>query len=271
MKYEIIDSRSLITISGVDAERFLQGLVTNLVCQSKPCYSLMLSAQGRYLCDFFLFGNDDGFYLSVINSAKARLLQKLTFYKLRSKVDIIDESIKYKHLYGNIPVGERSFKDPRHQQLGWWSILNISDIEKLDTRLISADLYNQDKYHLAIVDGDIDMLQDKALPPEYGIEILNGISYTKGCYIGQEVIARTKHLGEVRKKICLVTADCDLSNYHYATQITYKEQKIGILTSSYKNKAIALIRQNQEGEIPKIGYIDQQKILIQPATWYYHQ
>jgi folate-binding protein YgfZ len=268
MKYEILHSRSIIKVFGLDAVKFLQGLTTNLVCQSKPCYSLMLSAQGRYMCDFFLLPCDAGFYLSVINSAKERLLQKLAFYKLRSRVDIISEPDEYKHLYGRGPFGEKSWQDPRHEQLGWWSIVRALDIEELDPSSLATNLYNQDKYQLAIVDGDIDMQQDKALPPEYGIEMLNGISYTKGCYIGQEVIARTKHLGEVRKKICLLTSKHDLSNYHYASQVTREGQKIGMLTSSYAKTAIALIRQDPDGRIPDSGYLDQQKVSIQPATWY---
>jgi folate-binding protein YgfZ len=241
----------------------------------------MLSSQGRYLCDFFVLpcndACDDGFYLSITSSAKERLLQKLKFYKLRSQVDITDESSRYKHLYSHSlldakSVGAKTFKDPRNQQLGFWSIVLDEDIQTLDPKLICNNLYNQDKYELAICDGDVDMLPDKALPPEYGIDMLHGISYSKGCYIGQEVIARTKYQGVVRKKICSVTLtnylSDDLSNYHHGSQITFEGQKIGILTSSFGNKAIALIRTHEDGSLPSSAYIGEQKVLIKPATWY---
>jgi folate-binding protein YgfZ len=272
MKYEILHSRSIIKVSGLDAVNFLQGLTTNLISKSSVCYSLMLSSQGRYLCDFFVFPCDDSFYLSIISSAKERLLQKLKFYKLRSKVDIIDESSRYKHLYGHSLLDAKTFKDPRNKQLGFWSIVLDEDIQKLDPKLICSNLYNQDKYELAIPEGDIDMLPDKALPPEYGIDMLHGISYTKGCYIGQEVIARTKYQGIVRKKICSATLtnylSDDLSNYHHGSQITFEGQKIGILTSSFGNKAIALIRTHEDGSLPSSAYIGEQKVLIKLATWY---
>ncbi len=229
-------NRSLIKITGVDAAKFLQNLVTNDVCsENKVIYAMMLSPQGRFLFDMFIIKTDDSFLLDVFDGTKELLMKKLGMYKINLKVTI-----------DGLCEEDISYKDPRSELLGHGSS------------------YLEDKYEYAIPDGGIDLLYDKAMPQEYGAEELNAISYTKGCYIGQEVISRTKYQGEVRKKIYKITSDSDLSDIPHGTEITSDAKKIGIFCSGHKTNGIALIREELYSQK---AIADQHEIQLTVPIW----
>jgi len=252
MEYQILN-RSVIKLSGDDRHKFLSSLTTNIVDQKELSYQLILSPTGRLICDFFVFSQEDGYFLDT--GLKDRLLAVLTKYKMRSKVVITEEDLQV--IYSNQSFGKISFKDPRHDKLGYRSIIP----DRLNQ---GSNLYMQDKYAYGIPDGEVDMIPDKTIPIEFGIDILNGISYTKGCYPGQEVIARAKHQGVVRKRLYLLEAENDITNSNGA-EISHQGEKIGVLCSSYKNKGICLLRKD-EASIK--GLLGNTTIKMQLAPWY---
>ena len=259
MKYTILPNRAIIKIGGPDCFKFLNSITTNKIESSSITYSLMLSPQGRYMADFFLYPEIDQFgeqffLLETHSLAKERLLELFSKYKLRSKILIQDLSANdlpnYVCIYSEQQIhSATSFKDPRHKQLGFRSLLSTQADGALAGMLLDNDLYNIDKYHLCISEGESEMVAEKSFPQEYGLDKLNAISYSKGCYIGQEVVARVKYQGVVRKKIYHLTAKDPASIIQSGAKIVYCEQEVGFICSSWRNQAIGLLKLEASGPI----------------------
>ncbi|ACP53594.1 MAG: folate-binding protein YgfZ [Rickettsia africae] len=280
--------------------------MSNAVGESKLidynyCYTYLLNNQGRYLFDFFVYvHNPEEIYLDIDKSNKAALIKYLNFYKFRSKIQVIDCSNEYKVIYSLQKLDIDSLitvRDPRYAKLGFRSInkldviplCGIQTIIKKDWtpwlshRVTEGEpsssktspcengnpIYLEDKYNFAIIDGVEDLITDKSIPNMYGAEELNAISFDKGCYVGQEVISRTKYQGVIRRKIYKITADEDLSSLVKDEEILADNNKIGVICSSYHNKAIALIREekylaDKEADVTVKGI----KINLSLAPWY---
>lgn len=233
-------NRSVVRLSGADRKSFLQGLVTNDINKlsaTTPLYGLMLSPQGKVLFDFFVVENGDEIWLDCWREKAAELVQKLTLYKLRAKVTIaLDETL---HVYASLESGIKNlefgivFSDPRHADLGM--------------RLIATDTlphgnlaeYEQHRLSLGIPDS-ADFIPDRSFAMEFGIVDLHGISYTKGCYVGQEIISRAKSRGVLNKALYKVSADSPLPATD--TPILSSESEVGTLRSSHGNIGLAILR-----------------------------
>lgn len=203
MKYDIL-SRSFIDIEGEKASSFLQGLITqdiHTVTQERPRYSLMLNPQGRFVFDFFISKYDQGYRLECAADRVPDLLRRLQAYALRSSI-----TIKGGPAYcvivgpGSIPESLSinticfSFPDPRCLKLGWRAY--VSDL----SAYASCWDYDYHRTALGVPEGK-NLIIDKSIPLECWMEELNALSFTKGCYLGQELTARTKHRGDVRKRL----------------------------------------------------------------------
>ena len=304
--YEILSNREIIKIIGLDSVKFLQNLITNDICKSSYCYAYLLNNQGRYLFDFFVYvHNLEEIYLDIDKSNKATLIEHLNFYKFRSKIQIIDCSEEYKIVYSHQKLDIDTLvtsRDPRYSKLGFRSILSsrgpstgsrntgtqdwipwrghgMTEMESIHATPSPpchsresenpASLYLEDKYNFAIIDGVEDLITDKSIPNMYGAEELKAISFDKGCYVGQEVISRAKYQGVIRRRIYKVIADEDLSLLVKDEDILASNEKIGVICSSYRNKAIALIREEKylvckKSDITVKGI----KINLSLAPWY---
>lgn len=229
-------NRSVVRLAGADRKSFLQGLVTNDInklSSTHPLYALMLSPQGKVLFDFFAVESGDEIWLDCWREKAAELVQKLTMYKLRAKVTIaLDESLQ---VYANTQhtAHNTSFTDPRHPQLS--------------TRLITTEAlphgnfqeYEQRRLSLGIPDS-ADFIPDRSFAMEFGIVNLHGISYTKGCYVGQEIISRAKSRGVLNKALYKVSADSPLPATD--TPILSGNIEVGTLRSSHGNIGLAILR-----------------------------
>ncbi|AAY61662.1 glycine cleavage T-C-terminal barrel domain protein [Rickettsia felis str. Pedreira] len=281
--YEILSNREIIKIIGLDSVKFLQNLVTNDICKSSYCYTYLLNNQGRYLFDFFVYVHKlEEIYLDIDKSNKAALIEYLNFYKFRSKIQIIDCSEEYKIVYSHQKLDIDTLvtsRDPRYSMLGFRSILSSRGLTTGSRNTGKQDwipwsshgmtIYLEDKYNFAIIDGVEDLITDKSIPNMYGAEELNAISFDKGCYVGQEVISRAKYQGVIRRKIYKITADEDLSSLVKDEEILADNDKIGVICTSYRNKAIALIREEKylackKSDITVKGI----KINLSLAPWY---
>ncbi|QQV75224.1 tRNA-modifying protein YgfZ [Rickettsia tillamookensis] len=282
--YEILSNREIIKIIGVDSGKFLQNLVTNDICKSKYCYTYLLNNQGRYLFDFFVYVLSlEEIYLDIDKSSKAALIDHLNFYKFRAKIQIIDCSEEYEIVYSPQKLDIDTLvtaRDPRYAKLGFRSISEVGVIPRLDRGIHSniyeipwsshgMTIYLEDKYNFAIIDGVEDLIMDKSIPNMYGAEELNAVSFDKGCYVGQEVISRAKYQGVIRRKIYKVTSEEDLFSLVKDEEILADNEKIGVICSSYRNKAIALIREEKylackKSDITVKGI----KINLSLAPWY---
>ena len=195
---ETAENRVIWRVTGRDAVPFLQGLVTNDVAplQKAPgmVWAALLSPQGKYLADFFVVRRSSDPAGTLLIDIPADLapatLRRLTLYKLRADVQIIETALFALRGTGPTPAG--ALPDPRHPALGWrqWSDSPGEDgttdwdairVEHLIPEY-PADLRVEDSYIL-----------------ESGFERLHGVDFRKGCYVGQEVTARMKHKTELRK------------------------------------------------------------------------
>lgn len=196
--YTTLKNRGRVTVSGSDARGFLQGLITNDIhlLNTQPCvYACLLSPQGKFLHDFFITADGDDIILDCEGGERAEgLATRLSRYKLRADVQISGET--------NTPVfavfgsDQYGTPDPRHSEIGYRSFDAPQDMdergfEEWDARRIA----------LTLPDGSRDLVPEKSTMDEGRIDQINGISYDKGCYVGQELTARMHYRGLGKKHL----------------------------------------------------------------------
>ena len=222
----ILEDRSVIYISGDDSESFLQNLISNdirKVTESKSCFASLLTPQGKYLYEFIIVKYKKGYLLECEKKIANELFDKLTLYKLRSKVEILNLSNEFvvavlsqqKFLSmansQNIPGytiryrRDTLYLDPRHSKLGARLIINLEKLH-LSLKLLNLKSSNIDEYYsfsrdLGIPQINTDKLQNEIFGIECNLEELNGIDFKKGCYIGQENTARIKLKNKLNKRL----------------------------------------------------------------------
>ncbi|KAK2895162.1 putative transferase CAF17 homolog, mitochondrial [Channa argus] len=223
--------RMLLKIQGQDTSPFLQGIITNDIGLLKEpgvraIYSHMLNVQGRTLYDILLYSlkEDDagqGVFLECDTTIKDSILRHLNMYKIRRKVNINpcpqlsvwavfpneEHTSKEKPSKPELSSPEKAFvwvADPRTQEMGW-RLVSDSQVDPLDIVASclkgDAEWYHRRRYAIGLPEGVKDLPPGVALPLESNLVYMHGISFSKGCYIGQELTARTHHTGVVRKRL----------------------------------------------------------------------
>ena len=198
-----------ISIEGADSSEFLQNLITNDInncTKDKVIYSCLLTPQGKFLSDFFIFKTKNKFILETHELFYENLLKKLKIYTLRSNVLISKiENIHSFIIFGDIEKDKNSIifcEDPRKHNIGHKLIH-----ESLNPKILeSYNQINEDEYHEILIKNLVpfshyDLEENKSLLLENNFQNLNSISWDKGCYIGQEITARMKYRALLKKKI----------------------------------------------------------------------
>lgn len=243
--YTILTDRTIIRINGEDRSKFLQGLISNdsnKISSKELLYACMLTPQGKYFADFFLKAEGSSILMDLPLVRLDEIIKKLSIYKLRSDVSFI-KSPEYKVIsfIEESPDIALGLTDPRSSKMGARGFLLDSQIKNLTSKMENNpnayDLLRIDNF---IAEGEKDLVAGQAFPLEYGMDELNAIDYKKGCYVGQELVARTHYLGELRKKIVQVTSIDKLPAL--GTLIHVGDKKVGIICSSVANKGLALVR-----------------------------
>ena len=225
-----MNTRSVFAITGHDRITFLQGLVTNDVTRAAGgiIYAALLTPQGKFIADFFIIGQDDRLLIDVENSAAAVLFQRLSMYKLRADVQISQTSLIASRGTGSLPQG--ALPDPRHTALGWrhYGDTDISDQTDWDALHIA---------HLIPRTG-VELTPDTYIL-EANFEALHGVDFKKGCFVGQEIVARMKHKTQLKKGLQRVTID---GSAQAGDVITSNDRPAGTLHSVHGNRGIAYLR-----------------------------
>lgn len=240
MSYATLPHRSVLQLSGEDTLSFLQGLVSNDVLslpQKGAVYTALLTPQGKFLHDFFMIAHEGGVLLEGNAARMSELHQRLMKYRLRSKVNIQAMPDAVGAVWDQPEFsadGVVVFRDPRLAELGWRV---IGDAALNDA---GADAYNLHRLSLGVPEGDSDLVPEKSFLLPFGFEDLHGVDFKKGCYVGQEVTARSKHLGQVRKRIYKVrSTGGDLPAAGSA--VYYGEINAGELRSVHGDIGLALM------------------------------
>jgi folate-binding protein YgfZ len=259
-----MSNKSILKIFGNDAKTLLQRMITNDIEQSESFYSLILSPIGKYLFDFFVTNKDMSYYIEIDKNKVDEFTNKLNQVKFRQDIKIENLSDIFAFIYTNQPLANSfiSYKDPRYIELGYRNIV-IKTEETND----DLDLYLQDKFNYSIPDGTYDLIYNKSIPHEFGLDSLGAINFRKGCYVGQEVVSRIRTQGVVRKKIFKVISNQDLGCLQNL-DIFYEEKKIGILTSSLKKLGIAQIFLFDDFDINMDFYVENIPISLSKVRWY---
>lgn len=190
-----LPSRALIAVSGTDWRSFLQGLLTQDVetlADGEIRFAALLTPQGRLLYDLFVVGRNDGALLDVASQHRDALLQKLTLYRLRARVDLAKSDLGVWAAWG----GERSggwLPDPRLEALG---LRGYGDF----TATTDEAAYEAHGLGLG-VPGPADWGSDRTYPIEANFDLLNGIDFRKGCFVGQETTSRMKRRGVIKSRM----------------------------------------------------------------------
>ena len=261
--FVVLEDRGILAVSGPDSRAFLQGLVSNDVEKVSPdraVYAALLTAQGKYLHDFIMAGTGDAIWLDAEAARLADLKRRLSMYRLRAKVAIDDlPDLAVAAVFGDgapaalgLPetagaaraFGEGlAFVDPRLKALGARVILPRDRIRGAlaEAGLAEADFAAYDRHRLAlgIPDGSRDLVLEKSILLESGFDELNGVDWQKGCYIGQELTARTKYPGLIKKRLFPVRIDGPSPP---DTEVTYGGKDAGEMRSSRDGLGLALLR-----------------------------
>lgn len=229
-----ISSRSIIALNGPNSYEFLQGLITNDINKIKNhnlLYTFMLNPQGRYLYDFFIFGIGENIYIDCLKSKRDEIIKKLNFFKLRSKFSIeINDDIKILSSFSKIDKVDSFIfykEDPRSSLMGY----RIYSSNKVEKKLNSEKYYHLNRIINKVPESDFDLTFDKSLINEFGFDELNAIDYKKGCYVGQEVVARTHYNSVLRKSIYYANIEGNQEIFKNQ-ELFYEGKKIGIVLSS---------------------------------------
>ena len=263
-----LQGRGVLAVAGEDRVAFLQGLVSNDVERAAPdraVYSAFLTPQGKFLLDFIMTSDGERLLLECEAERLADFSKKLRIYKLRSKVELADVSADFKILsaFGDgaldalgLPeevgaargcLGGLAYTDPRLAALGARLVVPAdADIGSLGLTAGSIEDYDSHRIALGIPDGGRDMEVEKTVLLEAGFDELNGVDWNKGCYMGQELTARTKYRGLVKKRLVPVGIDGPLPQP--GTPIMAGEREVGELRSGQGTRALALIRLETLGD-----------------------
>ncbi|MHA1524160.1 MAG: CAF17-like 4Fe-4S cluster assembly/insertion protein YgfZ [Alphaproteobacteria bacterium] len=193
---EHLHDRAVVAVTGPDATTFLQGLVTNDMHEARPGQAIsaaLLTPQGKILFDFLIVAQDDasGFSLDCHAQVADDLVKRLGLYRLRAKVDCAVTNLHVVWVVDAPLAG--GFADPRHQMLGQRAFTENPAANQATT-------YHQRRIALGIAEGVHDFAAGAVFPHEANLDLLGGVSFSKGCYIGQEVVSRTHHRGTARKR-----------------------------------------------------------------------
>jgi tRNA-modifying protein YgfZ len=197
----------VIEVGGEDRITFLQGLVSNDVTEATPgraVWAALLTPQGKYLADFFILADGDRLLLDAEGSQVPMLVQRLSRFRLRSKVTIrvVEELSVYAAWDGEPEAAAVMSRDPRLPEAGW-RLLSASPLPTSATE----DAFDRHRLALGLPDGTRDLEAEKTVLLEAGFDELHGVSWTKGCYMGQELTARTKYRGLVKRRLVPVTVE----------------------------------------------------------------
>ena len=262
--FALLEDRGILAVSGADRRIFLQGLVSNDVERIGPeraRYAALLTAQGKYLHDFMMIELGGEIWLDAEARRLSDLKRRLSIYRLRAKAAlderpdfavaaVFGEGARAAMGFSEDPGAARpfasgvAFVDPRLAALGVRCILPRADIRCAleGTGLAEAGFpaYDRLRLQLGVPDGSRDLVPEKSILLESGFDELNGVDWQKGCYIGQELTARTKYRGLIKKR--LMPVEIDGPAPAPGTIVTADGREVGEMRSSRDGLGLALLR-----------------------------
>jgi folate-binding protein YgfZ len=293
-RYVVLEDRGIVMIAGEDRSAFLQGLVSNdvnRVDEARSVYAAFLTPQGKYLHDFFVAALGDTLALDCEAARSADLVRRLRIYKLRSKVGIEERSADWAvvaligdgvadllGLVGDEPgatkpfCGGVVFIDPRLCEAGARAILPRAGAARcLEDAGFAADTlsaYDRHRLRLGLADGSRDMDLERTILLECGFDELHGVDWEKGCFLGQELTARTKYRALIRKRLVPVEVDGPLPPR--GTPVLQDDREVGEMRSGLDGLGLAMLRlESLGGEGGRMDPLvaGEARLIPRPPSW----
>ena len=234
MPIATLTERAVLELSGGDRAAFLQGLVSNDVTQPGLVWSALLTPQGKWLADFFTLETGERMLLDVEAGQAAMLMQRLMRFRLRSKVEMRRlDGWGVQAGWGDAPPHGQP--DPRLPEAGWRLMTDAPSLADADEAA-----YDAHRLALGLPGGSLDMEAEHSVLLEAGFDELDGVSWTKGCYMGQELTARTRYRGLVKRR--LVSVAVEGATPARGTPITREGVALGEMRSGRDARGMALLR-----------------------------
>jgi folate-binding protein YgfZ len=265
MRAMLFSDRAAVRVTGEDAARFLHGIVTSSVEQLAPgasVFTALLTPQGKIIVDFYAVAvaedEGGGFVLDAPAALTDELVKKLSLYKLRAKVEIAARpDLAVAVCFDHAPPDDLGlmYADPRHAGLGWRVVLPAEGaakaLEAAGGALSDPQTWHGRRISLGIPEGGRDFVYGDTFPHEADMDLLGGVDFHKGCFIGQEVVSRVERRDVARKRVVPVTfADAAPSP---GIEVTAGERAVGFMGSAAGRLGLALLRLDRVDEALKAG------------------
>ena len=203
--------RTVLRITGEGALQFLHDILTAdclSVSAGEMRQSCLLSPQGRILAEMILYPNSpDDVYLDIDTSQAEETVKKLRLYRLRRPLSLShEEDLHVIACLDEVPaLADITFvKDTRHEAMGYLALIPQSQLATLS--FAPYEDYLARRFSLALPEGPLELTPNRALMLEAGLDLIKAVDFKKGCYIGQEVTARTHYRGLVKKRLLPIIA-----------------------------------------------------------------
>jgi tRNA-modifying protein YgfZ len=266
-KFVVLEDRGVLAIGGPDRAAFLQGLVSNDVMRissERAIYAALLTPQGKYLHDFMLTEVAETIWLDGEAARLTDLKRRLSMYRLRAKVTLDERpDLAVAAVFGGETLGLPAepgtarrlgdgvaFVDPRLAALGARVILPRETMRDVLSEMGAAEAdfadYDRLRLSLGVPDGSRDLVLDKSILLESGFDELHGVDWDKGCYIGQELTARTKYRGLIKKRLFPVQINGPAPEA--GAIVTLDGHEVGEIRSSRDDTGLALLRLEAIGQ-----------------------
>jgi len=263
LTYAPLPSRALIAIGGPTWRDFLQNLLSQDVDTLKPGearFAALLTPQGRLLYDLFVVGGEGGCRLDVAAEHRAAAIQRLMIYRLRAKVEIAADDTPVSALFGaEAAPGAGFVRDPRLPELGW---RGYGATAPPGARLADEAAYEAHRLALG-VPGSADWGSDRTYPIEADFDLLNGIDFQKGCFVGQETTSRMKRRGQVKSRMLPIVFDGPPPTP--GAEVLAGDRRAGEALSGVPGRAMALLRLDRIGGADLT--VEGRPVRAEPPRW----
>ncbi|MBW6420610.1 folate-binding protein YgfZ [Rhizobium sp. XQZ8] len=239
-----LSTKSLIRLSGKDAQDFLQGLITtdiDSLPENEARPGALLTPQGKILFDFLIWRDGDGFLIETETAHREALMRRLTMYKLRAAVEIAAVAGGGITVFWGDEAGKATVKDAAFDKAG--ITLTRASGKLADG---SEEAYHDLRIAAGISASGHDYGLQDAFPHDVLLDKTGGLSFRKGCYVGQEVVSRMQHRGTARRRLAIVSGANALPAS--GTEIVAGGKPVGTLGSVAGNKGLAIVRTDRVGD-----------------------
>ena len=237
-----LTSRALVRLEGPDWRTFLQGLLSQDVealAEGEVRFSALLNPQGKLLFDLFLIGEEGGCLIDVAADRREDFIRRLTMYRLRAKVQVAADDGEVLALWpvSDAAPGPGWLADPRLPELGW---RGYGAGSPADAATVSEDVYNAWRLGLGVPDAAKDCPFESDYPIEANFDLLAGIDFQKGCFVGQETTSRMKRRGMIKSRMVGLAYEGDAPVF--GAEILAGALRAGEVRTAADGRAIALVR-----------------------------